>query len=547
MRIVDMETLRRSMAFGLQGMAVLLMLSAVCAVHPLLPAGETIGQWVCFDRALAVGALLVLLSLPLAGSRGCLLFPDALSVALMFWGGVEAVWGLRQLYGFSASGHSLYALTGSFFNPGPYSGFLALVLPLCLHYALSGKRWFRLPSVGVALLVCLVLPAGMSRSAWLAAGFSCLWVYGCHKDGWHRVRQLWSRYRHRMLAWSVAGCVVLLFACCLLFHLKPDSARGRLFLWRMTCRAIAGQPFSGYGTDGFASAYGAAQESYFASGDYAPWEERVAGSPEYAFNEYLQTAVEWGVPVAVILLVAVLLSWYVGMKRHRVGICGALLSLLIFAFSSYPLQLPVFVVALCGLLVACWAGRNRRSWLMVALVAGLTGTLRLPDDRKTMQACREWTNARVLYQSGAYRLAGDAYGRLYPLLRGRAAFLFEYGHALHRQGRLEESDRILQEALQRSCDPMILNILGKNSWQQGEYQAAEAWLLRSVHRLPGRIYPYYLLAKFYADPNYCQPDKLEEMRRLVLTKEPKVHSRAIEEMREEVKALPPDDAAGRTE
>ena len=43
-------------------------------------------------------------------------------------GAVEAVWGLAQVYGFTASNHSLYALTGSFYNPGPYSGFLAMTL-----------------------------------------------------------------------------------------------------------------------------------------------------------------------------------------------------------------------------------------------------------------------------------------------------------------------------------------------------------------------------------------------------------------------------------
>jgi hypothetical protein len=27
--------------------------------------------------------------------------------------------------------HPLFAVTGSFFNPGPYSGYLAMVFPLC--------------------------------------------------------------------------------------------------------------------------------------------------------------------------------------------------------------------------------------------------------------------------------------------------------------------------------------------------------------------------------------------------------------------------------
>ena len=52
--------------------------------------------------------------------------------SLILAGTVEAVWGLLQVYGYELSNHSLYALTGSFYNPGPYSGFLAMCLPLAL-------------------------------------------------------------------------------------------------------------------------------------------------------------------------------------------------------------------------------------------------------------------------------------------------------------------------------------------------------------------------------------------------------------------------------
>jgi hypothetical protein len=44
----------------------------------------------------------------------------------------ETVWGLRQLYGFTASQHHLFRITGSFFNPEPYSGWLAMVFPMVL-------------------------------------------------------------------------------------------------------------------------------------------------------------------------------------------------------------------------------------------------------------------------------------------------------------------------------------------------------------------------------------------------------------------------------
>lgn len=518
-------------------MAVLVLLSMVCvASSGLLPA-ETVGQWVWFDKASFLLAGCILSALIFKSKGDFISLDSVISWVLVVLGGSEAILGLRQLYGFATSGHSMYALTGSFFNPGPYSGYLAMILPVCLYqWLVCGRRGGRVVAGGVMLLILCVLPAGMSRSAWLAAGVSCLCVYAWHMDWTDKFRLLWQQQRQRVVMVVVGGFCVLLLAGYLLFVLKPDSARGRLFMWKITCRAIAEKPLTGYGIHNFAAAYGNAQETYFAAGDYEPWEERVAGSPEYAFNEYLQAAVELGIPLAVCLLVVVVLCLYRGVRKGRYGICGAILSLMIFSFSSYPLQLPVFIVTFGGLLVACLSGADRWQWLGLAVSVGIIGGFRLKNDLQVEQACREWMNARVLYNAGAYQSAEKEYGRLYPLLRDRASFLFEYGHGLHKQ-QFSKSNRILKEALQRSCDPMILNVIGKNYQQMGDCLSAEDWFIRSTHRLPGRIYPYYLLAKLYAEPSFRQPDKFEKMKWMVLTKEPKVHSTAIRQMREEIKKI----------
>ena len=519
-------------------MAVLVLLSMVCvASSGLLPA-ETVGQWVWFDKASFLLAGCILSALIFKSKGDFISLDSVISWVLVVLGGSESILGLRQLYGFATSGHSMYALTGSFFNPGPYSGYLAMILPVCLYqWLVCGRRGGRVVAGGVMLLIFCVLPAGMSRSAWLAAGVSCLCVYAWHMDWTDKFRLLWQQQRQRVVMVVVGGFCVLLLAGYLLFVLKPDSARGRLFMWKITCRAIAEKPLTGYGIHNFAAAYGNAQETYFAAGDYEPWEERVAGSPEYAFNEYLQAAVELGIPLAVCLLVVVVLCLYRGVRKGRYGICGAILSLMIFSFSSYPLQLPVFIVTFGGLLVACLFGADRWQWLGVAVLVGIIGGFRLKNDLQVEQACREWMNARVLYNAGAYQSAEKEYGRLYPLLRDRASFLFEYGHGLHKQQQFSKSNRILKEALQRSCDPMILNVIGKNYQQMGDCLSAEDWFIRSTHRLPGRIYPYYLLAKLYAEPSFRQPDKFEKMKWMVLTKEPKVHSTAIRQMREEIKKI----------
>ena len=46
---------------------------------------------------------------------------------------IEAIWGLGQLYGVVLSRHDQFLLTGSFYNPGPYSGFLAMIFPIAFY------------------------------------------------------------------------------------------------------------------------------------------------------------------------------------------------------------------------------------------------------------------------------------------------------------------------------------------------------------------------------------------------------------------------------
>ena len=129
------------------------------------------------------------------------------------------------------------------------------------------------------------------------------------------------------------------------------------------------------------------------------------------------------------------------------------------------------------------------------------------------------------------------YEKIYPELNDRGDFLFENGHSLHKLKEYDHSTEVLKEAMMHSCDPMILNIIGKNYQATGEYEKAEEYFIRSTHRLPGRIYPYYLLAKLYVEPEYRHLEKLKQAVQIVLTKEPKVQSTAIKEMREEVKKL----------
>lgn len=529
-------------AVALLGVAAILSVM-VFATSNDIPVGEMAYQKLWLGRMVFVFVVCFVCSLCL-NEKQYMSFASIVTWVLIALGGIEAIWGLRQIYGLAVSNHSLYALTGSFYNPGPYSGYLAMIFPLCLYEWLNlreetertwveqGKYYMAL---GVMLLILCVLPAGMSRSAWIAAAISGVWVYGIHASWGSKLKEIRKRYKRKVGLACIAGGVIIMMIGYALFQLKATSANGRLFMWKVSTLAIAESPVIGHGIGNFVSAYGRAQEDYFANGEYSETEELVAGSPEYAFNEYLQVAVEYGIPFLLVVSLVIGFSLWKGSSEGRIGLCGGVISVLVFAFSSYPMQIPGFAVTFYFLLAACAIGRSRIILLLFMSMMVLLGAYYWRNNQ--YDACKDWHRAKMLYNIGAYQSAKEDYEKLYPELANRGAFLFEYGYSLHKLKEYDNSTRILEEAMTHSNDPMILNIIGKNYQATGDYEKAEEYLIRSTHRLPGRIYSYYLLAKLYAEPEYRQPEKLKQVIEVVLTKEPKVQSTAVREMREEVKKL----------
>ena len=82
---------------------------------------------------------------------------------------------------------------------------------------------------------------------------------------------------------------------------------------------------------------------------------------------------------------------------------------------------------------------------------------------------------------------------------------------------------------------MLYNIIGKNYHAMKQYGEAERCFVKSSNIVPSRIYPYYLMTLMYMDAG--ETEKAKEMARIVLTKEPKVQSTAVREMRNEMKKI----------
>ena len=396
-------------------------------------------------------------------------------------------------------------------------------------------------SMCVLLLIGCVLPAGMSRAAWLASLISCGYVL---LRVYHmKVKSFVSKHRYAVSGVLIVGALLASSA----YFMKRDSADGRLLIWKITSQAIASSPWGEENGRTFSAIYGDAQERYFTNCEYSESEAWVAGTPDFAFNEFLQIAVEHGIWVSVLFITVLLVLLKIaGSRKHLVGMGGCLVSLMVFACFSYPLHIPAIVsVWLLTLVVLCGEGlimikrkRNAVAILLPVVVAGLTASMDMYGIySERTRAVRKWMPIRVLYHSGAFKAAAEKYGKLYDKMSWNKDFCFEYGRALYKAGSYGKAEEVLLKAMAVSGDPMILNMLGRNAQENGEYKKAEKYLLRSTHRLPERIYPHYLLVKLYAEPEFFDRIKFISEAEYVINAKPKVNSTAIREMRQEVNKI----------
>lgn len=258
LKLIKIE--RKGMAGLIALLGVALILCVVAFPTPNdISVGEMAYQKLWLGRMTVVFAVCCLPFLCL-NKKQYLSFPSIVTWVLIILGGIEAIWGLRQIYGFAVSNHSLYALTGSFYNPGPYSGYLAMIFPLCLHEWLNLKEktertWIEqgkyYMALGVMLLILCVLPAGMSRSAWIAAAVSGAWVYGMHISWGSKLKEIRKIYKRKVVLACIAGSIIFIVIGYSLFQLKATSANGRLFMWKISTLAIAESPLIGHGTGNF--------------------------------------------------------------------------------------------------------------------------------------------------------------------------------------------------------------------------------------------------------------------------------------------------------
>lgn len=493
---------------------------------------------------------------------------------LMLAAVAQALYGILQLYGFYYSFHHLFKVTGSFFNPGPYSGYLVTALPVALgvllfsraglsrgnfsyrneYKRLNIKSVERCVALVCVITILLILPAGGSRVAFLSMLGSSIYLFSA-KEKVHRIWQDHIQpYVKRWVLYLIIAIAVIALTSGL-YLIKKGSADGRLLIWKITINAIKDQPLWGHGIDKFKSFYMDYQAQYFA--DHPQTSEAVvAGEIVYAFNEPLRIASETGFIGLTIVMLVFFYSFRNNNKRGKADDSenitryarAGLISFLIFSCFSYPLEIvpimvnvflylaiiaksqrSIFVVAINSSQKNIFA-RFMLAFVFVGCVLFLSGRL-----YRINMAYIQWGNALYRYNMRDYDSSIKECEMIFPLLKHNGTFLINYGKAFSMAGKNEEAIRILESGKPYLKNTILYTTLGDSYKAQGQIEKAECAYTYASQMIPSRFYPKYLLAKLYDDTG--QHEKAVATANELLTKEIKIESKAIDEIKAEMEKI----------
>lgn len=497
-----------------------------------------------------------------------------LLLSIVVSGIAQAVYGNLQLLGYYTSNHSGFKMTGSFFNPGPYAGFLVSVWAVALGMYLfkdtiiiqvqSNRKsnssllnevinylFEYIPLLGL-ISIAIVLPALQSRASWIAAiaGSGILLELK-----YHFLKLLFRKglFQFQKIALITISVVILITGLFSLYHFKKASSDGRAFIWKVTAEMIADNPIFGVGFDRFKTYYMNYQANYFAKNGETS-ESLLADNVYYAFNEGLQFISENGLIGLVLLITLVYLLFLTRFneKYQTVSFVAkiGIMTIGIFACFSYPMQilpikiiLVILVVLLSNASIPYIFQLKTESFLlkewMYKIIILLLGIFSIYQTifytNKLSHGFIAWNNALISHQYENHESAIIDYELAYPIFKNDGDFLMNYGKTLSIAKEYYKAIEVLKQSKKCQNNTVIETALGDSYKEAKLYQEAELAYQQAINMTPGKFYANYLLAKLYDVSG--QEEKAIAMANKVMNKKIKISSTAIKEIHGEMKNI----------
>jgi O-antigen ligase len=475
---------------------------------------------------------LLVLTIIVAIGQQCLNF-SLIKCKKIIWGitivcSFQACYGLFQFLGWFPSNHSKFAITGSFDNPAGFAAVLSMGFPIALFLLTKAVKVERYLTSAGLLVISITLFLSGSRAGVFAILLSSVVLLLFQTKIMGKFKKL--RYL-KLLSALIIG--ILVSGAYILYYQKKDSANGRLLIWKVSSEMIKDKPILGHGFEAFQAKYMDYQAEYFKKNPNSI-HSQLADNVKHPFNEFLKIVVEFGmIGLAIIIsFVLFILRKIVKSKDENRGlVLSGLLSFMVFASFSYPLQYVAVWLLLAFYLLALLPSneiriRNTPISITVRAIVVIGCALILFYFIKQIQAEIKWKAIAVNSLKGNTEKMLPEYEKLYSSsLKRNPFFLYNYGAELNFTGNFDKSIEILTICQKKFNDYDLQMILADNYYRKGDTGKAVQIYKNAALMIPCRFLPLYQL--FVINRKAGNTDLAVKYANMIVNKKIKIESSTV--------------------
>jgi len=377
--------------------------------------------------------------------------------------------------------------TGFFIHTAPLAGYLAACIPLSLYVHRQLKsRYFKVINIIFFCINLMVIIITQSRAAFLAVlSVGVILSYFSFRTYLHRKRSLIV-----LLSLVPVGLY-------LLYMIRPVSALGRLFVWKVSLNMVTENPFTGTGTGQFKTKYIQHQAHYFINQGTC-YEKLNAQVVLYPFNEFIRITLENGF-IGILLFLCVLFICFKKLylnhtQLNALIVITCLVSLTIFSFFSYAYEiLPI------GLLLTTFIALTSNLYGKKIVRCNVSGNILLVSlclcsyfvvtDLINAKKWEEYIHS-VKHTANLNKLRN-----IYSSFNNYGPFLYDFGAELVKQKELNEATIILAKSIQLSNYPNQYDFLAHCYENTNQLEKAKQVYLLRYYAEPSQLYYLHKLFK----------------------------------------------------
>jgi O-antigen polymerase len=442
---------------------------------------------------------------------------------------IESIIVILQFLKVFPSPNKYFACTGTWYNPNVIAMFLSLgsfAFYMLIQTNEKSKLWLKI-LLTITILSILMLQC---RSAYLVIFILFIYSQWDLFSGYLKGERP-SNYKRIIIGFAVTAIFVL--ALTNLITQKRNSTNTRAEIIRNGFRVVDESGFWGAGFGMFEKTYNFSTATEQTSSN---------GHVNMAYNDFLELLIEGGWPALLLWIFCIVLFFRTVTSNQQYKAIGiaVISSFLILQLTNFAISaIPVFVLFLVYMAlftkpelqvkpsyekVSFFIARTSTVFMVIATFITSFFVLRLMTG-----FYQKWQFDLAHKEVKMNEIHLKEYAAIGKTITGFSSYHETYGDLLMKSRKWLDANAQYKIALEKSCEPTLLEKLGVNNQQLGLFDSAAYYFTLSAQMQPFKFRPKAFLLDLYVMQN--DTTSVLEMARTILDMPAKVKSKRVEEIK----------------